>query len=69
MSDFKKINDNLSVAGQITSEQFKQLAIGGFKSVLNLRSPDENGFFDDEKQEAEIAGLEYINIPLNRGGV
>ena len=65
MSDLKKVNDDLSIAGQISSKELKQLAIGGFKSVLNLRSPDENGFFNDEKQEAQIVGLEYVNVPLN----
>jgi len=65
MSDFKKINDDLSIAGQIFAEELRKLAIEGFKSVLNLRSPDENGFFHDEKQEAQIVGLEYTNIPLN----
>ena len=65
MTDLKKVNDDLSIAGQISSEELKQLAIAGFQSVLNLRSPDENGFFHDEKQEAQIVGLEYANIPLN----
>jgi len=65
MTDVKKVNNDLSIAGQISSEELKQLAIGGFKSVLNLRDPDENGFFHDEKQEAQIVGLEYTNIPLN----
>ena len=65
MTDLKKVNDDLSIAGQISSKELKQLAIGGFKSVLNLRSSDENGFFYDEKQEAQIVGLEYANIPLN----
>jgi uncharacterized protein (TIGR01244 family) len=65
MTYVKKVNNDLSIAGQISSEELKQLAIGGFKSVLNLRSPDENGFFHDEKQEAQIVGLEYTNIPLN----
>lgn len=65
MTDFKKVNDDLSIAGQISSEELTKLAINGFQSVLNLRSPDENGFFHDEKQEAQIVGLEYANIPLN----
>ncbi|MDM3849169.1 MAG: sulfur transferase domain-containing protein [Aphanizomenon gracile PMC627.10] len=65
MTDFKKVNDNLSIAGQISAEELRKLAIEGFKSVLNLRDPDENGFFHDEKQEAQIVGLEYTNIPLN----
>ncbi|MBJ7297253.1 MAG: phosphatase, partial [Dolichospermum sp.] len=65
MSDLKKVNDDLSIAGQISAEELRKLAIEGFKSVLNLRDPDENGFFHDEKQEAQIVGLEYTNIPLN----
>ncbi len=65
MTDFKKVNDDLSIAGQISAEELRKLAIEGFKSVLNLRDPDENGFFHDEKQEAQIVGLEYTNIPLN----
>ncbi|MFM7364769.1 MAG: beta-lactamase hydrolase domain-containing protein [Cuspidothrix sp.] len=65
MSDVKKVSENLSIAGQISSDELKQLAIDGFQSVLNLRDPDENGFFHDEKQEAQIVGLEYTNIPLN----
>ncbi|QYX32949.1 beta-lactamase hydrolase domain-containing protein [Sphaerospermopsis torques-reginae] len=65
MSDVKKVNDDLSIAEQISSKELQQLAVEGFKSVLNLRSPDENGFFHDEKQEAQILGLEYTNIPLN----
>lgn len=65
MSDVKKVNDDLSIAGQISSKELQQLAVEGLKSVLNLRSPDENGFFHDEKQEAQILGLEYTNIPLN----
>jgi uncharacterized protein (TIGR01244 family) len=65
MTDFKKVSNDLSIAGQISSDELKQLSIEGFKSVLNLRSPDENGFVHDEKQEAQIVGLEYTNIPLN----
>ena len=56
MTDFKKINDDFSIAGQISAEELRKLAIEGFKSVLNLRDPDENGFFHDEKQEAQIVG-------------
>lgn len=65
MSDVKKVSDDLSVAGQISAEELKKLAIEGFKSVLNLRDPDETGFFHNEQQQAEIVGLEYANVPLN----
>ncbi|MCC5601899.1 beta-lactamase hydrolase domain-containing protein [Nostoc favosum] len=64
MENVKKINDELTVAGQVTPEQLKQAAHEGFKSVLNLRAPDEKGFLSDEQQQAEAAGLCYVNIPV-----
>ncbi|RCJ39347.1 phosphatase [Nostoc punctiforme NIES-2108] len=64
MSNTKKVSDDLSAAGQLTSEELKQAAQEGFKSVLNLRSPDEPGFLSDEQQQAQAAGLQYANIPL-----
>ncbi|PSM45503.1 phosphatase [Chroococcidiopsis sp. CCALA 051] len=64
MENVKQINDELSVAGQVTPEQLQQAAGEGFKSVLNLRSPEEQGFLQDEQQQAEAAGLQYANIPV-----
>jgi uncharacterized protein (TIGR01244 family) len=64
MTNSKKISDDLSAAGQITPEQLHKAAAEGFKSVINLRSPDEQGFLSDEQQKAEAAGLQYTNIPL-----
>lgn len=64
MTNTKKISDDLSAAGQLTPEQLQQAASEGFKSVINLRSPDEQGFLCDEQQQAEAAGLKYANVPL-----
>lgn len=65
MSEIKKINDDLSVAGQVTPEDLRQAAKEGFKSVLNLRSPMELTFLADEPHLAEIAALQYANTPLS----
>lgn len=64
MEKVKKINDELTVAGQVTPEQLQQAAQEGFKSILNLRSPDEEGYWRDEQQQAEALGLRYVNIPV-----
>jgi len=64
MTNSKKVSENLSVGGQVTPEQLQEAAQAGFKSVLNLRSPDEAGFLSDEQQQAEAAGLEYANVPI-----
>ncbi len=64
MENVKKINDELTVAGQVTPEQLQQAATEGYKSVMNLRSPDEKGFLSDEQQQAEAVGLNYVNNPV-----
>lgn len=64
MENVKKVNDELTVSGQVTHTQLEQAANEGFKSVLNLRSPGEEGFVNDEQQQAEALGLHYVNIPV-----
>jgi uncharacterized protein (TIGR01244 family) len=59
-----RINENLTTTGQVIPKQLEQAIEEGFKSVLNLRSPDELGFRQDEQQVAEALGLNYVNVPL-----
>ncbi|HLO84353.1 MAG TPA: sulfur transferase domain-containing protein [Nostocaceae cyanobacterium] len=59
-----RINENLTTTGQVIPKQLEQAIQEGFKSVLNLRSPDELGFFKDEQKVAESLGLHYVNVPL-----
>ena len=64
METIRKINDDLAIAGQITLEQLKHIAAAGYKSVLNLRSPDEAGFQSSEKLDPQLLGLQYVNLPV-----
>ncbi len=59
-----QVNEYLTTTGQVIPEQLKQAVQEGFKSVLNLRSPDELGFLPEEGQVAESLGLHYVNFPL-----
>ncbi|BAY10195.1 beta-lactamase hydrolase domain-containing protein [Calothrix sp. NIES-2098] len=59
-----RINENLTTTGQVIPKQLEQATQEGFKSVLNLRSPDELGFRQDEQDVAEALGLKYVNVPL-----
>ncbi|WP_392481218.1 beta-lactamase hydrolase domain-containing protein [Nostoc sp. C110] len=63
MNIVRKINDQLAIAGQITLDQLKQIADEGYKSVLNLRLPDETGLLADEQEKTEFLGLYYVNFP------
>ncbi len=59
-------SDQLTVATlQLSPEDIQQAAQAGFKSVLNLRSPDEGGVLGHESQLVRAAGLQYANIPVN----
>lgn len=61
-----KVNDAMTVTGQVTPDDLKQAAKDGFKSVLNLRGADEEGVLPDEQRHAEAAGLRYVNIPVKK---
>jgi uncharacterized protein (TIGR01244 family) len=65
MEEAKKVSDDLSIAGQPDPQDLKAAAEQGFKSVLNLRSPEESGALPNEQSLAEAAGLAYANVPLS----
>jgi uncharacterized protein (TIGR01244 family) len=64
MAVIRKIDDELSIAGQITIQQLPQISRDGFKSILNLRSPDELSFLTNEQAYCKSLGLVYVNIPV-----
>lgn len=70
--DIKKINDRISVSGQIQPEDVQAIKQAGFVSIINNR-PD--GEAPDQPASAEIgeaaraAGLGYYEIPMGREGV
>lgn len=64
-----KVSDELTVTGQVTPDDLRSAAREGFKSVLNLRASDEEGYMPDEKEKAEAAGLHYVNIPVKKEAI
>ena len=50
----------------LQKEQLNKAAQDGFRSVLNLRAPNEEGVLPEEKEIAEDAGLSYRNIPVRK---
>jgi uncharacterized protein (TIGR01244 family) len=51
-------------AGQPTGEQVQLLAEDGYKTILDLRTPEEPRGFD-EVEAARQNGLAYLNVPVN----
>ena len=70
--DLKRINDHVSVSGQIQPEDVAALKAAGFVAIINNRpegeSPDQPAGAEIEAA-AEAIGLAYYAIPLGREGV
>ena len=67
MTDFRRVNDRLSVSPQITPADVAEAKARGFTTIVNNR-PD--GEAPDQPPAAEIeaaakaAGLDYVHIPV-----
>ncbi|WP_421658895.1 beta-lactamase hydrolase domain-containing protein [Leptothermofonsia sp. ETS-13] len=59
------IDEDVSVAGELSPEQLQQASQQGFKSVINLRMSKEKGFLPNEPQIVESLGMQYVHIPIN----
>jgi uncharacterized protein (TIGR01244 family) len=70
--ELKRINDDVSVAPQISPDDMPAIRAAGFTTVINNRpdgeAPDQPTS-DQMKAAAEAAGLSYHFIPLGRDGV
>ena len=58
------VGEQISVAAQLSPEQIDQLTQEGFKSVVNLRSYQEEGAAEEDQQRVEALGLAYANMPI-----
>ena len=65
--EFKQIDDGLSVAGQISSDDLSRAAEEGFKTVINVRPDGEqaDAMTSDQAQDAAGAlALGYHHLPV-----
>lgn len=68
VANFTPIDKNLAVGGLITPEGMAELKRRGFKTVINLRKPDEaNANVAAEGEAVRAAGMRYINLPFSAG--
>lgn len=70
--DIRKINDRVSVSGQILPSDIETIKQAGFVSIINNRpdgeAPDQPAGADIAAA-AKAAGLGYYEIPMGREGV
>lgn len=65
MSEIKKISLDFAGSNQPQASDLIELAEQGYKSVVNLRTPGENGFVENEDALVQEVGLEYRHFSLN----
>ena len=63
------VDDNVSVSGQLTPADMKEIAGAGFTAVVNNR-PDGEAFYGqprtaDLRAAAEAAGLQFLDLPFS----
>ncbi|MGC6327943.1 protein tyrosine phosphatase family protein [Rhizorhabdus sp. FW153] len=68
---FRKIDDSISVAPQISVEDVEAAAAQGFRMVINNRPEQEEPgqpSGEEIREAARAAGLAYVAIPITHGG-
>lgn len=63
------VDDHVSVSGQLTPADMKEIASAGFTAVVNNR-PDGEAFFGQPRTAelraaAEAAGLQFLDLPFS----
>ncbi len=69
--EYRQINDDFAVTGQITADDVSTIKAAGFKSVISNRPDSENGTVPHEGIEAaaQAAGLAFRYIPVVSGAI
>ena len=66
--NFKNLDKDYAVTGQILPAQIPAVAAAGFKSIVCAR-PDNEDYgqpsFDEVAREAERAGIQIIHVPVS----
>ncbi len=63
--NFARIETTVACAGAITPESVTQIRDMGFRSIINLRRPVEEGAnVEDEAAAAQAAGIKYVHLPF-----
>jgi uncharacterized protein (TIGR01244 family) len=59
---YRLVRPDLATGGQPSAEALAQLQSLGFKTVINLRTPQDGAL--EERAAVEAQGLRYVNVPF-----
>jgi protein tyrosine phosphatase (PTP) superfamily phosphohydrolase (DUF442 family) len=67
ITNYRKVNDLLSLSGQPTVEQLKSVAREGFRTIINLATINPRYSLPDEGAVVRSLGMIYYHIPVEWG--
>ena len=65
MLNERQVTPEITIAGQVSKGDIEAAHDAGFRTVINLRTEDEEGVNPDEERLVEGAGLSYAAIPVS----
>jgi protein tyrosine phosphatase (PTP) superfamily phosphohydrolase (DUF442 family) len=63
--NYLQMSETLHSSGMPTHEQISSLAEDGIKVVINLATPQSEGWMPDEKEQVEAQNIAYFEIPVD----
>ena len=60
----RPITSEIFIGGQPTTDDLDALKAQGFRTIVNLRTENESGYFAEEEHEVERRGFNYAEIPI-----
>ena len=64
ITNYRRVNDQISTGGQPTEEQLRAAAAEGFKTVINLATIDPRDSLENEAGLVQSLGMAYHHIPV-----
>jgi uncharacterized protein (TIGR01244 family) len=64
ITNYLKLSESLSTAGQPSEEQIEEIAQAGFAVVINLARTGTDYSLEDEAASVLELGMEYIHLPV-----
>jgi len=61
------IGDGILGGGQPDENALREAADTGYRTIVNLRGPDEKGPFENEEELVQSLGMDYVALPISGG--
>jgi uncharacterized protein (TIGR01244 family) len=65
MLNERQVTPEITIAGQVSESDIQAAHDAGFRTIINLRTADEEGANPDEERLVESSGLSYAAIPVS----